>query len=401
MGDFSRILTGSRNGIKERIPVRQRAWVRVAVLTAAGLCAGAEAGATAQAPEAKTMLIEPPAPLLPAMLGNMKRVADGDVGDGLGSLDAADAPVLKEDGLKRFARSDYAQGTEEENLTVYQFVDASGAISAYDYFLKAGMRAEKLGDSAVSNGDELLMRSGENVVVERFKPGHESTVAATNGLIDHLPKALGTAGIEPLLPSLLPAKGMDADSVKYALGPVGYQSMSGVLPPAVVGFDMSAETVTAKYRNGGVLTLLLYPTPQIAGEHGRAIEAALKQPGSAAHDGASIRREGPLVALATGAWPAGEAQKIVNGIHLRSEVSLDHPMPLSFQTEVTKTYTLLESIAIFSGVGALAAVVLGVFFGFGRAGIRILQGKPAATEPEFLRIDLSGPVAKNLREHKG
>jgi hypothetical protein len=36
----------------------------------------------------------------------------------------------------------------------------------------------------------------------------------------------------------------------------------------------------------------------------------------------------------------------------------------------------------------IAAVVLGLFFGGGRAMIRVLQGKPAATEPEFLHIDL-------------
>jgi hypothetical protein len=57
---------------------------------------------------------------------------------------------------------------------------------------------------------------------------------------------------------------------------------------------------------------------------------------------------------------------------------------------VRKTYSLLTSIAIFCGFGALAAVVLGLTLGGGRAAIRVLQGKPAASEPEFLRIDLSG-----------
>ena len=48
------------------------------------------------------------------------------------------------------------------------------------------------------------------------------------------------------------------------------------------------------------------------------------------------------------------------------------------------------SIAIFCGLGAVAAIVLGLFFGGGRALIRVLQGKPAASEPEFLHIDLRG-----------
>jgi hypothetical protein len=176
--------------------------------------------------------------------------------------------------------------------------------------------------------------------------------------------------------------------------------MGGVLPAQTVGFDKSAETVTARYRNGGVLTLMLYPTPQIAGDHLRAAEAAIQQTGTASGQGAGtvkIRREGPLVALTTGAWSAADAQKMVDGIHLHSEISFDKPMPLEFHTEVRKTYSLLQSIAIFSGVGALAAVILGLFLGFGRAAIRVMMGKPAATEPEFLHIDLRGVPRKRLK----
>ena len=58
--------------------------------------------------------------------------------------------------------------------------------------------------------------------------------------------------------------------MKYALGPVGYEAMGGVLPGEIVGFDKAAEAVTAKYEGKGKLTMLLYPTPQIAGDHGRA-----------------------------------------------------------------------------------------------------------------------------------
>jgi hypothetical protein len=113
-----------------------------------------------------------------------------------------------------------------------------------------------------------------------------------------------------------------------------------------------------------------------------------------------LRREGPMLAIASGAWTAAEAQKMVDGIHLRSEMSFDKPMPLEFHTEVAKTYSLLQSIAIFCGVGALAAVVLGLFLGGGRAAVRVMMGKPAATEPEFLRIDLRGSAGGGPREPK-
>ena len=71
-------------------------------------------------------------------------------------------------------------------------------------------------------------------------------------------------------------------------------------------------------------------------------------------------------------------------------------MPLEFHAEVQKTYSLLESIVIFCGFSAVAMVILALFLGGGRALIRVMQGKPAASEPEFLHIDLRGPAGKRL-----
>jgi hypothetical protein len=224
-------------------------------------------------------------------------------------------------------------------------------------------------------------------------------------LIDHLPKASGAAALDPLLPAMAAVKGIDANSVRYALGPFEYTQMGGVLPAETIGFDKSAEVVTARNKSGGLLMLLLYPTPEIAGEHERMIEVALKVsgPGPTAVDAASartvkMRREGTLLLLALGDWPGDEAERTINGIHLRQEVTWDKQKPLEFRTELHKTYSLLVSIAILSGIGCLAALVLGVFFGGGRALIRVMQGKPAATEPEFLHIDLRGAAGKSLRD---
>jgi hypothetical protein len=371
------------------------------VLAAVGLAWAAMGGVTgAQVPNAppKTMLIEPPAPLLPQTLDKFTRVAEGSSGDGLDQVDTADAPVMKEAGLKRFARSGYAQGgTDRGSVTAYQFRDASGAVAAYDYFRRPGMRAEKLGDSAVASGDELLLRSGVSVVVGHLKLDHAATLAFAKELIGHLPKVGGPSALVPPLPAFLPPKGLDTDSVKYALGPLDYQATGGVLPAQTVEFDKSAETVTAKYKNGGVLTLIEYPTPQIAGDRGRAIEAELTQPAESNAAGTvKVRREGPLLMVTTGAWKPEAAQAMVDGIHLRDVMSFDKPLPLEFHAEIQKTYSLLESIVIFCCFSAVAMVVLALFLGGGRALIRVMQGKPAATEPEFLRIDLRGSAGKRL-----
>ena len=363
------------------------------------------AAAVGFAQEAKTTLALPPAPLLPAALGKTTRVAEGDSGDGLGSLDATDAVVLKEDGIRRFARSEYTEdgkaipdarprvdGKQHGTVTVYQFMDASGAVAAFDYFRSAGKGQRtntRLGDASTFDKDGVVFRSGVNVVREDFNRGGETLMP---DVIAHLPKVGGPAGITPSLPTYLPAKGLEAESVRYSLGPEGYKAMGGGLPPEILGFDKAGEVVTAKYAGKGTLTLLMYPTPQISGDHLRQIEAQMKTAGPAAGT-VMLRREGPLVLLTTGVWTEADAHAMVENIHLRNQVTFDKKMPLEFHAEVQKTYSLLTSVAVFCGVGALAAVILGLFLGYGRAAIRVLQGKPAASEPEFLRIDLRGQAA--------
>ncbi len=337
-----------------------------------------------------TTLVVPPAPLLPAQLGDWVKSAAPDAD----SAAQADDPVLTEAGLKRQERGVYhsaANPQETIAVTAYQFVDATGAHSAYSYYQRPGAayKGPKIGDET-ANG--FLFRSGTALVSAESKLPVERTAAVLRDLETHLPKVGGPKGLPPLLPTYLPAKGLQADSVKYALGPVSYKAMGGMLPGEIIGFDKAAEVVTAKYAGQGSLTLLLYPTPQIAGEHGRAIVAEINRIGPPAGT-VMMRREGPLVLLTTGAWAPEDAKRMVEGIHLRNELTWNKPMPLQFHAEVLKTYSLLTSIAVFCGVGALAAVILGLFLGGGRAAIRVMQGKPAASEPEFLRIDLSGRVA--------
>ena len=72
------------------------------------------------------------------------------------------------------------------------------------------------------------------------------------------------------------------------------------------------------------------------------------------------------------------------------------PMPPEFHAEVRKTYSLLTSIAVLSGVLMAAAVLLGLFLGFGRATVRVWLGKPAATEGEFLNLGLPRGPSKPL-----
>ena len=315
---------------------------------------------------------------------------------------------MTEDGIRRFERSDYISGRTHGTLTAYQFLDASGAYAAFSANRRPGSPApsKRLGEAAVTGPEGLEFQSGINLVIARFDLPQARLDALMKDLIGHLPKVAGPAGQQPLLPSYVPQKNMIPGSIRYALGGAAYASMGGILPANILAFDKSGEAVTASYsahgsREAGTLTLLLYPTPTIAGDETRTIEAYLR--GDAAKHNpallgtARMRREGPLLILATGGFPDAEAQQMVDQIHLRNELTWNKDMPLELHSEVKKTASLLTSILVFSGVGGLAAILLGLFLGFGRAGIRVLMGKPAASEPEFLRIDLSTRPAHDLR----
>jgi hypothetical protein len=377
-------------GFSVRFRIGLRALLGVALL---GASAGSLYGQGAQ-----TTLVIPAAPLLPAKFGPWQM--EGAACSDCLHPDETVAAVLKESGLIRSSQQTFVQPHSAETLKLeaYQFVDATGAFSAFTFLRGPAMKDlpadKRIGKgTATTGGGEYLVLSGTTVVRATASKARPGIVDELREMAVTLPKVGGPKGLSPLLPTYLPEKGLQADSVRYALGPVGFQAMGGVVPGEIVGFDKAAEVVMAKYTSRGMLTLVLYPTPQIAGEHGRAIEAEMNRQGSAAGT-VKMRREGSLVLLTTGAWSAVEAKAMVEGIHLRNELTWNKQMPLEFHAEVQKTYSLLTSIAVFCGVGALAAVILGLFLGGGRAAIRVLQGKPAASEPEFLRIDLSGQAAR-------
>jgi len=374
-------------------------WVVAAgVFVCLGVAAGGYAPAQATAAGTPTAtLVEPPAPLLPT---NAQLVAD-DTAAAVPTDKPEMAAILKEDGLKRTetrAVMAPAGGAPVASgwVRAYQFADATGAFSAYTY-LRQGGRPHPNEMKSVSQTDlpdgEIVLLNGVSVLRAQVKQHPEAVASLLAGVETGLPKVGGRRGLAPLLPELLPKAGLDTASVRYALGPVAYQSLGGVLPPEILGWDKSSEVTTGSYtgkKGTGVLTLLMFPTPQIAGDRGRAIQDAVNQRGPASFGTVKLRRIGPLVGMTSGAFTPEQAETLLHSVKLNDEVTLDKAMPTEFHTEIKKTATLLQTIALFVGTGVVAALVLGVFLGGARAGIRVLMGKSAASDPEFLRIDLRG-----------
>jgi hypothetical protein len=344
----------------------------------------------AAAAQSSITLTEPGAPLLPPSFGSWKMAANANAPAAAVSLSSLNKAALEECGPERSQVGDYERGGRTLHIEAIQFADRTGAFSAFTLAERPGMQqGQELGADDAVGGNTVLFTVGTTVVL--VSGATAADVSALKPLAEVMPKAVGNKGIAPLLPSLAPSKGLVNGTLRYALGPETYAAEGGVLPANSLGWDKSAEALTAQYadrRGKETLTLLLYPTPQIAGNFTRAIEKSLPQMGPK-FETSKVRREGELVILADGSFSGDEAQKMIENTHLREQVSFDKDMAPGLHTQVAQTYSLLANIMILSGVLMAAAVLLGLFLGGGRALVRVMRGKPAAVEPEFLSLHLA------------
>ena len=336
-------------------------------------------------------LVPPHATLLPESFGAWKSTtAVVDAPEPPMSLVNARQSALEEDQPQRSQTANYTLNGRTVRVEAVEFSDATGAYSAYTLLRTAGVADTKdLGTHTAAGKDAVLFTSGAVLAV--VYPATAADVKALKALELLLPKVHGSQAAPPLLPTFVPAKSLEPGSIRYAIGPATYAAQGGVLPASSIGWDKSAEAVTARFvdkRGDETLTLLLYPTQQIARAHLRSLQGMLPGLGPKFAT-AKARQENEIVMLASGTFPPEAAEKLVGDIHMRQDVTFDKAKPPEFHAEVQKTYSLLTNIMVLSGVLMGAAVLLGLFLGYGRAAVRVMRGKSAAVEPEFLALHLA------------
>jgi hypothetical protein len=248
----------------------------------------------------------------------------------------------------------------------------------------------------------VLFWLGDMVVDANFSHMEPMSGSELRDLARQLHAADGSKALAPPVMTDLPSESLDPQTTHYALGPAGYAGAGGVLPPELVGFDRGAEAVTANYalRSGpATLTIVDYPTPQMAMAQEEKIRAYLKA-GSQAQpawpkplqdsdqESLGVRRSGPLVAIVSGDAIPDESQKLLARVHYEADLTA-LPGPTG-ESDVAKTAKLLLGIAGIVIVGGSAALLLGFFLGGGRALYRMARGKPVSSvyEEEFIHLDL-------------
>lgn len=362
------------------------------------LIAGAFTGAYAL----KAPAPPPALPILPAGFAGWQQTSSAQISTAPEAADQANANVLREYGFTEFTAANYTQPDNKLNIRAIRFQDATGAYGAFTFYRRPGMQKEDIGSNAAFDGAHVLFWTETTLIDATFDHLTAMSAAQLRELSSDLPKTGGPSTIAPPLPRYLPSASLDAGSIRYSVGPIAYARSGGVLPPGIIDFSREAETVTADYstKNGdGTLTLLMYPTPQMAIHQQQAIETLFKTGNSqqaswpqplAESNAASllVRRSGPLVAVTSGGFSPDEARKLINAVNYTADVTWNHPE--GYVSEASKTARLLLGIASLFGILALAAIILGFFFGGGRAALRMLRGKSASTvsDEEFISLKL-------------
>ncbi len=346
----------------------------VKLLVAAILALGAAmviAQPTQQAPTSVSR------PILPQQFGGWQIRGSEGTSTNPGEADPANAAILKEYRFSDFASAAY---TREDGRTLKihaaRFADASGAFGAYTFYLQPDMRSEDIGDQAASAGQRVLFYRGSVLVDAVFSQESAMSGAELRELAGDLPHPAGNEANLPAFIEFMPRRDYVANTQKYVMGPVALAALSAPVSAGLVDFNASAEVSLGQYTTpSGQATLMLisYPTPQLAADHLRRIDAAhnmaAPQSGISRIEGAGSffdKRTGPIVAVASGPISEGDAKSLLGRVNYEATVTWNTPTD---QHEVHDLYVLVLNVVIICAIIGGLAIVAGVAFG----GFRILM----------------------------
>jgi hypothetical protein len=304
--------------------------------------------------------------------------------------DNAYPAVLKEYGFTDSETTTYTRD-DGRKLTIKaaRFGDASGAYGAFTFYRQPDMRTEEIGTKAASLNNRILFFRSNVLVDANFDRVTGMSGGELRELAAMLPSAERSADNLPNLPEYLPKKAVVANSAKYILGPQALLASHAPLTAEQIDFAHDAEVVYQDYtsRDGDLtLTIINYPTPQIAGERLKALQNARQANGAPL----LARRSGPLVDVVTGAAGGSDARDLLNSVNYEAEVTWNEATSLAKRDNIGN---LIVAVFALIGIILLISLIFGVFFG----GIRILT-KRLFPDKVFDRPETTEIIQLHLEE---
>jgi hypothetical protein len=308
------------------------------------------------------------------------------------TADPVNRPVLEEYGFRDFQAGTYTREDGRKlSLKAARFADASGAFGAFTYYQTRPMLEEKIGDQAGSLNERVLFYRGNILIDAVFERLSAMSAAELRELAATLPLPAGETRNLPVLHAYLPRPSFIRNSIKYVLGPATLERLNSPISADLVDFSRGAEVVLGNYNaSGGEATLMLisYPTPQIAADQLRRIEAAFGNPGRNAAP-TYEKRTGPIVVVAQGPLSVSEAKSLLASVNYDANVTWNEN---TFFTKKDNLANLLVNVIILCFIIVGFALVVGIAFG----GVRILAKRilpervfDRPQDVEFISLHLS------------
>jgi hypothetical protein len=349
--------------------------------------------ATAASPEL------PAPPILPKQFAGWQVQGAGEFSKDAAAADPTNAALLKEYGFTDFESAAYKSDDGRTlKIRAARFADASGAFGGYTFYLQPGMAREEIGDQGASADRRVLFYRGHIVVDAVFSELSVMSAASLRELAGALPRPAGNAGNLPPILAFMPHRGYQPNTEKYAEGPLALSAITSPIPADLVDFSANPEVVLGQYSVGsGEATLMLieYPTPALAAEHLRRIDAANHAaPPQAGVQGVENvgpffdKRTGPIVAIAAGPLSQSDAQTLLGAVNYDASVTWNENTYFDKKNNIANLLVNIILLCIIVGAISLAA---GVAFGGARVLMRrYFPGRVfgRADQTEFISLDL-------------
>ncbi len=242
-------------------------------------------------------------------------------------------------------RATYSGPMGKFSATAWRLNDATAALAFYQASRpsKAIPVAGALAVSLLPSG-QILAHDNYVLMFEGWRPLDNEMAA----LYKALPLIRSGGGL-PLLAGYLPEKNRVRNSERFLLGVTSLRRFLPDVPPALAGFEDSAEAQIGRFQSpSGELTLALFyfHTPQLARVRLKDFE---KQPGWA------VKRSGPMVAVIPSPPDLKAAQAILEPLEWKADFIWNE----AFRPDVSAQDVGKMILAIFELAGVLLLVCIG------------------------------------------
>jgi hypothetical protein len=288
----------------------------------------------------------------------------------------------------------FKSGADSLAISLWKYHDSSGAYEIYTAALSPSMQPSTVGGPSAIDAEKFVTLIGDYIL--EVRPPTKTTKADLELLVKLVGKSADRTPLPPIR-GYLP-QGFTDGTQRYALGPKGFHSALAEFHGTefdeltnALGFDSGAEAMLAEYHGGkdsGVVLLVEYPTPQLAEQHLKHLEAILQELDKLGKT--KIERRGSLLLTVLEPTSASYADGLRAGVRYQTAVMWHEPTHTITDPPWT---TILGKIITLTMIFMVVTVVLGVAFG----GVRVVMKKlfpgkvfDRPNDMDVLQLGLSG-----------